>query len=74
MAQKAPLRAGAIQSAESAILCAAIHVTYRTVRSSVGLVQGRGTLARPSGKPALALPGLIQGLEGEAENCARSFL
>lgn len=30
-------------------------------------------LAGLSGRPALALPGLIQGLEGEAENGARSF-
>lgn len=54
--------------------CNILNRPLLAVRSRVGLVQGRGKLPGLSGKPALALPGLIQGLEGEVQNRARSFL
>lgn len=69
---------GAMDSSVSAILCAATCHTYWTgpLSSEVQGGSGPGHRKAPGlrGRPTLALPDLIQGLEGDAKNHARNSL
>lgn len=54
--------------------CYILNRHLLAVSSRLSLAQDGGKLSGLSSRPALALPGFIQSLEGEAQNCAKSFL